>query len=127
MAVTSEDDPNFKRFELTDEEYAKKKNTVKEFKRMNKLGQFASGEEEALSLKEKAAQEKVVQEKRLIEAMRVGERCQVTVSGAPTRIGTVMFLGQLEGKQGYFVGVKYDEPLGKNDGCTPDGKRFKVK
>lgn len=119
-----EEDPNFKRYELTDEEYASKKNTVKEFKKMNRLGQFAEQNKDLAEIKEKAAKEKIEAEKTLIDSMKVGDRCQVAISNAPTRRGTVMFLGLLEGKPGYFVGVKYDEPLGKNDGCTPDGKRY---
>lgn len=27
-----------------------------------------------------------------------------------------MYTGPIEGLAGYWVGVKYDEPLGKNDG-----------
>jgi tubulin-specific chaperone B len=124
MIVGTEDDPNFKRYELTDEEYAQKKNTVKEFKKMNKLGQFAEENKDLAALKEKAAKEKIETEKSLIESMKCGNRCQVKIPNAPTRVGTVMYLGPLDGKPGYFVGVKYDEPLGKNDGSTPDGKRY---
>ena len=118
-----EEDPNFKRYELTDEEYAKKKNTMKEFKQKNKLGQYGDQHKDLAELKEKAARDKLETEKKLIETMRVGERCQVRIANAPTRLGTVMYLGQLGEKPGYFVGVKYDEPLGKNDG-TADGKRY---
>jgi tubulin-folding cofactor B len=124
MLVGTEEDPNFKRYELTDEEYAQKKNTVKEFKKMNKLGQFAEQNKDLAELKEKAAKDKIENEKSLINNMKCGDRCQVTITNAPTRLGTVMYLGQLDGKPGYFVGVKYDEPLGKNDGSTPDGKRY---
>ena len=60
---------------------------------------------------------------RLTEAMKIGDRCQVRVINAPTRLGQVMYLGALAGKPGSFVGVKYDEPLGKNDGSL-DGKRY---
>lgn len=41
---------------------------------------------------------------------------QVTVTGNPTRRGTVMYNGPLDGKNGIFIGVQYDEPLGKNNG-----------
>lgn len=55
--------------------------------------------------------------------MQINSRCQVKLVGAPTRLGTVMYAGELQGKTGYFVGVKYDEPLGKNDGSV-EGKRY---
>lgn len=38
------------------------------------------------------------------------------VQNAPHRLGTVMYSGTVEGLAGYWIGVKYDEPLGKNDG-----------
>lgn len=41
---------------------------------------------------------------------------QVIVEGNPIRRGTVMYNGPLEGKSGIFIGVQYDEPLGKNNG-----------
>lgn len=41
---------------------------------------------------------------------------QVEVKGFPPRRGTIRYYGALEGKNTMFVGVEYDEPLGKNDG-----------
>lgn len=73
--------------------------------------------------KEELARQKLESEKRAIEKMSVNSRCQVRLPNAPTRLGTVMYLGELSGKSGYFVGIKYDEPLGKNDGSV-DGKRY---
>ena len=55
----------------------------------------------------------------------MGSRCQVRVINAPTRLGEVMYTGALDGKPGYFVGVKYDEPLGKNDGSLNGKSYFK--
>lgn len=115
-----QEDPNFERFKLSDEEYAKKSGTLKEFLSKNKLAHYDS---EIKELKEKQAKEKLEKEKQLIDEMKIGSRCQVTAAGAPTRLGTVMYLGPIGDKPGYFVGVKYDEPLGKNDGSV-DGKRY---
>lgn len=35
-----------------------------------------------------------------------------------------MYNGPLEGKTGTFIGVKYDEPLGKNDGSVQGHRYF---
>lgn len=54
----------------------------------------------------------------------VGQRCCVDPGD---RRGLVMFVGQVnvEGlPPGYWVGVKYDEPLGKNDGTIRGHKFF---
>lgn len=48
--------------------------------------------------------------------MTVGARCKVSVQSAPDRLGTVMYTGIVEGLPGYWIGIKYDEPLGKNNG-----------
>ena len=117
------EDPNFKRFELTDEEYAKKKGTVREFKEKLKIGQFSENASELAKRKEEERQEKLENEKKLAEGIKVSSRCQVTVPGQMTRLATVMFVGEMENKVGHWVGVKYDEPLGKNDG-TVDNKRY---
>lgn len=121
--LTADEDPNFRRFELTDEEYAKKKGTIKEFKLKNKLGQFSDTHQELSELKEKQAREKLEHEKKAIDNIKIGSRCQVNAPNAPTRLGTVMYKGELSNKPGFFVGIKYDEPLGKNDGSV-DGKRY---
>jgi tubulin-folding cofactor B len=49
-----------------------------------------------------------------VEGMSVGDRCSVTPGD---RRGVVAYIGPVEGlSEGYWVGVRMDEPLGKNTG-----------
>jgi len=57
-----------------------------------------------------------------VEGMAVGMRCQVMPG---KRRGAVGFIGEVEGlAAGYWVGVKLDEPVGRNDGSRGDKKYF---
>ncbi|KAG6421892.1 hypothetical protein SASPL_118451 [Salvia splendens] len=53
--------------------------------------------------------------------IKVGDRCQVEVG---EKRGNVKFVGQAETlAPGFWVGIQYDEPLGKHDGMVK-GKRY---
>ncbi|XP_016307527.1 tubulin-folding cofactor B-like [Sinocyclocheilus anshuiensis] len=108
------------KFEISDEAYEKRTDSIRNFKKNFKLGRFneenRAKEEEALAKKEEEG-------KVAAGSIAVGNRCKVEVVGQPTKIGTVMFVGTADFKPGYWVGVKYDEPLGKNDGSV-NGKRY---
>ncbi|XP_067119847.1 tubulin-folding cofactor B-like [Centruroides vittatus] len=108
-----EDLSKVEKFALSDEEYQKKSDSLRAFKMKNKLGQF--NEEEVQKIKE--------EEQQLIQNISVGNRCEVTIRGKPKRRGTVMYVGETDFKPGYWVGVQYDEPFGKNDGSV-NGKRY---
>lgn len=111
---------NVEKFELTDQQYNQKQDSVKNYLKTNKLGKY--NEEEMKKLEEKKKQALEDQNKKTA-LCTVGSRCRVTVKGKPTRLGTVMYNGELDGKAGTYIGVKYDEPLGVNDGSI-DGKRY---
>lgn len=100
---------NVEKLELSDEIYGQKSNTVRAYLMRNKLGKY---NEENQKKKEQQVQE----DKEAAEKLTVGSRCKVAIQGASSRLGTVMYTGFIEELGGYFVGVKYDEPLGKNDG-----------
>jgi len=54
--------------------------------------------------------------------VKIGDRCEVILSDVK-REGTVMYIGEIEGMVGNWVGVQLDEPVGKNDGSVK-GKRY---
>lgn len=100
---------------MAEEDYDKRTDSVRAFKKKNQMGRFnpefaAQQEAEALAKANLGADE--------IEAkgIEAGMRCECRVGGA--KRGVVMFVGQTEFASGYWVGVKYDEPLGKNDGSV---------
>lgn len=113
-------DENVQKYELPEDQYEQKDNTVRSFLKKNRMGKYNEEEQKREDAKRL---EREALEKQKAELCTVGARCQVTVKGCPTRRGTVMYNGELEGKNGIFIGVKYDEPLGKNDGSV-QGKRY---
>jgi hypothetical protein len=63
-AVEVVDDPNFTRYEIAEADYAKKTDTVRQFKKNMKLGEFADGASAIAEAKAKCLQEKIENEKR---------------------------------------------------------------
>jgi len=58
------------------------------------------------------------------QAMKVGDRCEVTQPGMGGKRGVVQYVGKIpQIAAGWWIGVQYDEPVGKNDG-TVKGKRY---
>ncbi|CAG4935271.1 unnamed protein product [Parnassius apollo] len=121
------------RFRLSEEEYEKKGGTLRSFLQRNKLGKY--NEEEMNKLKEQQ-QKELEEEAKLAASVVVGARCEAgrerggggAVRGAraavvPGRRATVRYNGPLDGARGIWIGVQYDEPLGKNDGQV-NGKRY---
>lgn len=101
------------KFELTEEQYNQKQDTLKSFLKKNNLGKYNEEEMKELEEKRKEAAE---EERKNAEMCTIGSRCQVQIKGQHTRRGIIMYNGELNGKKGIFIGIKYDEPLGRNDG-----------
>lgn len=58
----------------------------------------------------------------LVAAMKVDDRCEINPGG---KRGAVKFIGKIPAiAPGYFVGVQYDEPVGKNDGTVKGARLF---
>ena len=108
------------KFEISEEEYAKRADTVKAFLAKNKLGKY--NEEEMKRKAEEKRQEEEA-EAAAAELCKIGNRCEVCVPNQPKRRATIMYVGKTDFKEGWWIGVKYDEPLGKNDGNV-NGRRY---
>jgi len=111
--------PVLKKIVLSEEDYAKKQDTLRAYLIRNKLRQYA---DDAVDGKE-SEESKLQKEEQLIKSMNIDKRCQVNLPGKPEKLGTIKYLGKVHFKTGFWVGVQYDEPLGKNDG-TVDGKLY---
>lgn len=117
---TNDDLADVEKFEISPEEYAKRSDTVKAFLEKNKLGKY-NEEEMKRRAEEKKREEEA--EEAAAKLCKAGDRCEVSVPNQPKRRATVMYVGKTDFKDGWWIGVKYDEPLGKNDG-TVNGKKY---
>lgn len=115
-----EDLSRVEKYEIPPEAYDKRSDSVRSFLKKNKLGKF---NEEETAQKAAEQQRKLEEERLAAEAITPGSRCEVRAVGQPTKRGTVMYVGLADFKPGIWVGVKYDEPLGKHDGSV-EGKRY---
>ena len=87
--------------------------TVKAFLAKNKLGKY--NEEDTKRRSEEKLRDAEAEET-AAAALKIGDRCEIRVPMQPKRRATIMYVGKTDFKEGIWVGVKYDEPLGKNDG-----------
>lgn len=117
-----EDVSKVEKYELTGEEYSKRTDTVQSYLRRNNMGKY--NEEEMKNLQEQKAQE-LQAEKESVAHFKIGDRCEVNVPGTGgKRRGAVKYMGETDFKpELLWVGIQYDEPLGKNDGSV-GGKRY---
>jgi len=119
------------RYRMTDDDYDKRKGTVREYikeqkaKDPNWKAPKLKGADMA-NQKTKALPQTLEDADHIVQALKSAAsdailRCEVQPGG---RRGVVKFLGALEGKEGVWVGVELDDPLGKNDGSAGDQRCF---
>ncbi|KAJ3891604.1 tubulin-folding cofactor B [Lentinula edodes] len=100
------------KFELSDDAYAERKDSVLAYKQQHKVGRFAPKIDQ-------------VREASPAVDIALGSRCEVESSepGLSKR-GTVRFVGETNFASGVWVGVEYDEPLGRNNGSVQGNAYF---
>lgn len=113
------DASSVEKYVMPEEEYAKKTDSVLAWKKAEKLGRF----DPTAPSREEAKIAAFAQEVR-DRGIETGKRCRV--GGDDTRRGTVMYVGdvkEIPSGSGAWVGVRLDEPVGKNDGSI-NGARY---
>ena len=99
------------KFEISKEDYEKRSDSVLAYKQKHKIGRFAEFTPEQLQ----AQQEQEEAYKDLASQIIQEDRCLVELDGLEKK-GTVKFVGKVDFQKGYWVGIQYDEPLGKHNG-----------
>ncbi|GAV50815.1 hypothetical protein ZYGR_0Z02380 [Zygosaccharomyces rouxii] len=98
-------------FHLSDEEYAKRTDSVLQWKMKNNYGRFNSDS------KRSQESNKQLQQQRIAE-LQIDQRCSVESEGQVERRGWLRFIGRIGeiNDQDIWCGVEFDDPVGKNDG-----------
>ncbi|KAF6079623.1 tubulin folding cofactor B [Phyllostomus discolor] len=115
-----EDVSKVEKYRISQEAYDQRQDSVRSFLKRSKLGRY---NEEEQAQREAETTQRLREEQEQASAIPVGSRCEVRVPGQPPRRGTVMYVGLTDFKPGHWIGVRYDEPLGKNDGSV-NGKHY---
>jgi tubulin-specific chaperone B len=104
---------------MPEEDYAKKTDSVLAWKKAQKLGRFDPDAPSHERAKITALEQEIQQ-----RGIAVGKRCRI--GGDDARRGVIKYVGEVEeipGSLGAWVGVRLDEPAGKNDGSI-GGTRY---
>ncbi|CAI4217262.1 unnamed protein product [Parascedosporium putredinis] len=113
------DTSGVEKYVMSEEDYASKTDSVLAWKKAQKLGRFdpnAPSHEQAKI----AGYQQEIRER----GIEVGKRCRV--GHEDTRRGEIMYVGdvaEIPGGLGAWIGVKLDEPVGRNDGSV-GGTRY---
>lgn len=113
-----------KKYEMTDEDYDKREGTFRAYKK-KMLAKDPNWRPIGVAAPPEKKEELPAEPLETVNArMKVGDRCEA-VGG---RRGEIMYIGKIpeiktSDPEQIFVGIKYDEPVGKNDGEV-NGKRY---
>jgi tubulin-folding cofactor B len=111
------------KYKMTDDDYSKRKGSVRQFiqDKRKQDPNWKPGKAKQTTMGVAPAEE-LPTGPETVQGIEVGARCQVMPG---ERRGTVKFVGEVEKlKEGYWVGVLLDEPLGSNDGTVKGTRIF---
>lgn len=126
-----EDTSKVQKYVMSDEDYAKRENTYKQFKMMKQKEDPEWTAEKELCQRKGIPYQAPKQSTKIEDdnhmaaeaaTLHPGSRCEVNPGG---KRGLIRHVGRCQGlPKGYWVGVQYDEPVGKNDGTIKGVKYF---
>jgi tubulin-folding cofactor B len=106
------------KFEISEETYQKRQDNARAFRERMIAQQRAELAAQGVEIKELHPDSYKDQ----AASIRVGDRCRCSPG---ERLGTVQYVGRVAGlKDGWWVGVAFDEPVGKGDGTVRGSRIF---
>ncbi|WBW73177.1 tubulin specific chaperone cofactor B [Schizosaccharomyces osmophilus] len=116
MRPNYEDLSEVEKYEMSQEEYERRDDSVLAWKKRNHLGRFNPTHEESVNSKQESLE-------RELKDLQVNINSRCCASGE--RYGTIRYIGFVPeiSKNSLWIGVEFDEPVGKNDG-TVQGQRY---
>uniref|UniRef100_A0A914ZMJ9 CAP-Gly domain-containing protein n=6 Tax=Parascaris univalens TaxID=6257 RepID=A0A914ZMJ9_PARUN len=106
-------DTMIEKYDITDEQYEQRSESIRAWKKRHGV------DKKIVNL----TSEYIENSKKIAEGIKVGSRCSVQLNNQPEKRGVVSYIGETKFRQGYWIGVTYDEPVGKNDGSI-EGIRY---
>ncbi|KAF1790644.1 CAP Gly-rich domain [Phytophthora cactorum] len=118
-----EDVSLIKKYEISEEDYNKREKTVRAYKKEQLAKDPNWKPKTMMNAAKPAVDPATLPGPETVANMKVGDRCEVQPGG---RRGQVQYLGEIpEIAPGYWVGVQFDEPVGKGDGSVKGATYFK--
>ncbi|RQM12726.1 hypothetical protein KXD40_006173 [Peronospora effusa] len=105
-----------KKYEISDKDYDKREKTVRAYKREQLAKDPNWKPKPMMNVARPTTDSSTFPNSDSVIHMKVGDRCEVQPGG---RRGKVMYIGEIpEIAPGFWVGVQFDEPVGKGNGSV---------
>jgi tubulin-folding cofactor B len=118
------------KYRMSDEAYAQRKGTLKDYLQRNKLGKYSDHSSllQSLSNNNNQQKEKLCELNRSkLKKIEIGMHVQVNEPMFNTRYGEVVYIGILRGIYDEFIGILFDGPWGDSNGCDGIIRYFDAK
>lgn len=104
-----------KKYEISEEDYDKRQDTFRKWKEKHILPYMKKSKNHTIDQNQ-------YNDPSCVDSNWMNQRCEIQ-NELKSR-GTIAYVGKIHSSPGYWVGVKLDEPVGKNDGSAQGKKYF---